>query len=107
MKLPNLFDAPAHSAAEAFDSLVESAGFRLERIVSSGQATPPGEWLAQERDEWVALLSGGAGIRFQGDEIVSVMRPGDFLNIPAQKRHRVEWTDSSQKTVWLALHYSK
>jgi cupin 2 domain-containing protein len=27
------------------------------------------------------------------------------VHIPAHKRHRVEWTDSCQPTVWLALHY--
>jgi cupin 2 domain-containing protein len=34
-----------------------------------------------------------------------VMRPGDYVHIPAHQRHRVEWTEPDQKTVWLALHY--
>jgi len=25
--------------------------------------------------------------------------------IPARCRHRVEWTDPDQETVWLALHH--
>jgi cupin 2 domain-containing protein len=33
------------------------------------------------------------------------MRPGDWLVIPARRRHRVEWTDPERPTVWLALHY--
>jgi cupin 2 domain-containing protein len=33
------------------------------------------------------------------------MQAGDFLNIPAHQRHRVEWTIPGQKTIWLAIHY--
>ena len=33
------------------------------------------------------------------------MKPGDFVNIPAHKRHRVEWTTPDEPTVWLAVHY--
>jgi cupin 2 domain-containing protein len=32
------------------------------------------------------------------------MRPGDYVNLPAHCRHRVEWTDPERETVWLALH---
>ena len=28
------------------------------------------------------------------------LNPGDFVNIPAHTRHRVEWTDEKQSTVW-------
>jgi cupin 2 domain-containing protein len=34
-----------------------------------------------------------------------VLHPGDHVVIPAHRRHRVEWTDSTEKTIWLALHY--
>ena len=77
----------------------------LERIVSTGQSTPAGEWYDQGKDEWVILLSGGAGLFFEGDEEVKVMRPGDYVFIPARRRHRVEWTDARVPTVWLALYY--
>jgi cupin 2 domain-containing protein len=53
----------------------------------------------------VILLSGNAGLLFEGETEVRVMRPGDYVHIPAHRRHRVEWTDREQKTVWLALHY--
>ena len=33
------------------------------------------------------------------------MKPGDFVNIPAHKKHRVEWTTPDEPTVWLAVHY--
>ena len=31
-------------AEEAFTTLVDRPGMRIERIVSTGQATPEGEW---------------------------------------------------------------
>ena len=102
----NLFDPISPEAAgEIFQVLLSTAHFRLERIVSTGQATPPGEWYDQETDEWVALLSGAAGLRFEDEAEPRILRPGDYLLIPAHRRHRVEWTDPPQPTVWLALHY--
>ena len=90
---------------EIFQVLLETKNFRLERIVSAGQATPPGEWYDQETHEWVVLLTGGAGLRFEDEPEARVLRPGDYLLIPAHRRHRVEWTHPEGPTVWLALHY--
>lgn len=91
---------------ELFQELKHGKTFKLERIISMGQATPSGEWFDQEQHEWVLLLSGSAGLRFEDDAEVQTLRPGDFITIHAHKRHRVEWTDPKEKTVWLALHYS-
>lgn len=100
----NLFDAiPATLAEELFEVLLERPGFKLERIVSAGHATAPGQWYDQERDEWVVLLSGSATLLFEG-EPARELRPGDHVFIPAHRRHRVERTDATNKTVWLALH---
>jgi cupin 2 domain-containing protein len=33
------------------------------------------------------------------------MKPGDFINIPAHKKHRVEWTKPGEPTIWLVVHY--
>jgi len=90
---------------EIFQVLLSTAHFRLERIVSPGQASPPGEWCDQDTHEWVALLTGGAGLRFEDEAEPRVLSPGDYLLIPAHRRHRVEWTDPEAPTVWLALHY--
>ena len=103
----NLFAAvrpmPAH---EAIEPLIETPSLRLERIVSAGHTTPAGDWYDQDRPEWVALLSGAATLRFEHDAAPIELRPGDHLLIPAHRRHRVEWTDPNQQTVWLALHYA-
>jgi cupin 2 domain-containing protein len=98
-----LRDLPAGAeAAERFEHLLTRPGVRLERIVSSGQATPPGEWLDQAWDEWVLLFAGRAGLTLDGDPSLT-LSPGDHLLIPARRRHRVDWTDTP--TVWLAVHF--
>jgi cupin 2 domain-containing protein len=106
MQLRNLFAQWPESCSEVFEDLVATRDFRLERIVSSGQATPPGEWLSQDQTEWVVLLTGSAALRFEGEPAETLLRPGDYVTIPAGRCHRVEWTDASCSTVWLALHYS-
>jgi len=104
----NLFEVITPGISEEiFQVLLSTAHFRLERIISAGQATPPGEWYDQEAHEWVALLTGGAGLRFEDEAEPRVLRPGDCLLIPAHRRHRVEWTDPQGPTVWLALHYQE
>jgi cupin 2 domain-containing protein len=102
----NLFtQIPREVPQEVIEILLETPGFYLERIISTGQATPPGEWYDQETHEWVVLLSGAAALLFAGEDRVRILHPGDYVLIPAHCRHRVEWTDPEQKTVWLALHY--
>jgi cupin 2 domain-containing protein len=104
--MDNLFaDIPAKIPEEIFQALLETGDFRLERIVSGGQATPPGQWYDQDTHEWVVLLRGGARLRFEDEPEPRVLSPGDHLLIPAHRRHRVEWTDPEAPTVWLALHY--
>jgi len=52
------------------------------------------------------VLSGNARLLFEGETESRALAPGDSLNIPAHRRHRVEWTDPQQDTVWLAVFYS-
>jgi cupin 2 domain-containing protein len=65
---------------------------------------PPGDWYDSARDEWVALLSGAARLRFEDEAEPRALAPGDWLRIPAHAR-RVEWTDPARPTVWLAVHF--
>jgi cupin 2 domain-containing protein len=106
MVIRNLFSGIQESTVdEIIEPFLKTDHFKLERIISSGQASPPGEWYDQDTNEWVILLSGSAGLLFEGETDVCVMHPGDYVYIPAHRRHRVEWTDRNQKTIWLALHY--
>lgn len=108
MKPQNLFrQIPLGLAEERLDTLVQVPGVRLERIVSHGHASPPDFWYEQPEPEWVVLLSGSAGLRFEGASDIVVLRPGDYLTLPAGCRHRVEWTTTQEPTVWLALHYKE
>jgi cupin 2 domain-containing protein len=103
----NLFtDLAASRDTEQFTDLLAAPGLRLERIVSLGQATPPGEWLDQSQAEWVILLRGAAKLRFESEADARDLKPGDYVTIPAHCRHRVDWTTSDEPTVWLALHYA-
>ncbi len=106
MTIPtNLFAVlPQHLPQELVQTLLTAAQVRIERIVSHGHASPEGFWYDQDQHEWVVVLKGAARFRFEGEEPVE-MKPGDFLNIPAHKRHRVEWTTPDEPTIWLAVHY--
>jgi cupin 2 domain-containing protein len=89
---------------ELFETLCAQRGVRIERIVSTGQSSPPGFWYDQPCDEWVALLSGTATLRFEDEATGRELRPGDWVFIEARRRHRVDQTDASTPSVWLAVH---
>src|SRR5438067_6317794 len=100
----NLFvGLPRHRPDELFTTLLDAANVRIERIVSHGHASPEGFWYDQDQHEWVVVLRGAARLRLE-DEIIEMM-PGDFINIPAHTKHRVEWTTPDEPTIWLAVHY--
>ncbi|GLP95111.1 cupin domain-containing protein [Paraferrimonas sedimenticola] len=101
----NLFQAiAAKSNDEQVDILLEKAGMRLERIVSHGHASAPDFWYDQSEHEWVTVLSGWGELTFDDGEVVR-LTPGEHINIPAHKRHRVSATSATEATVWLALFY--
>jgi cupin 2 domain-containing protein len=105
--LTNLFaDIPDDLPEELIQAILRTPGLRIERIVSLGHASPEGFWYDQEAHEWVLLVKGAARLRFEGQEPIE-LRPGAFVNIPAHGRHRVEWTDPSEPTIWVAIHYGE
>lgn len=105
MPASTLFDAStARQDAEREDLLLTGTGLRLVRILSWGQASPPGFWYEQDEDEWVLLASGRARLSLKDPEEHLELGPGDHLLIPARRRHRVDWTDPEQTCVWLALY---
>lgn len=102
--ISNLFDdVPADLPQELTHLLLAAQHVRIERIVSHGHSSPPDFWYDQTEHEWVLLLAGAARLQFE--EGVVALRPGDFINIPAHRRHRVEWTTPDEPTIWLAVFY--
>ena len=107
MKTSNIFsNTPKNSSDELFEEILQTQSFTLERIISVKPSLPKDQWYDQQQNEWVMVLKGAAGLRFADNDNVVVMKPGDYLKIPARLKHRVEWTDPTQETVWLAIHYS-
>ncbi len=103
----NIFSTVAAAEhAEHVESLLEAKSCRIDRIVSHGHASPAGFWYDQEQAEWVLVLSGEAVVRFEDQDEPVALKPGDYLNIAACRRHRVEWTAPDQPTIWLAVHYA-
>ena len=100
----NLFaELPSNLPDELFTTLLEAENVRIERIVSHGHVSPADFWYDQPQHEWVVVLKGAARLRFE-DALIE-MKPGDFMNIPAHTKHRVEWTTPDEPTIWLAVHY--
>ena len=105
-KMKNLFeDIPEAMPEEIFETLVETKSFRLERIISDGQLTPEDEWYDEDENEWFVLLKGSAALLLEGDTQPVILKPGDYLNLPVHRKHKVLWTDADEKTIWLAIHY--
>ena len=100
----NIFDdLPQHLPKEVVQTLIRAADVRIERIISHGHASPADFWYDQPQHEWVIVLKGEARLQFE-DGIIE-MKVGDFINIPAFKKHRVDWTTPDEPTVWLGVRY--
>lgn len=103
-EIMNVFDdLPQQLPKELVQTLISAANVRIERIISHGHASPEGFWYDQGQHEWVVVLKGAARLRFE-DATVE-MKPGDFVNIPAHKKHRVDWTTPDEPTIWLGVRY--
>lgn len=100
----NIFqDLPQKLPKELVQVLLRAADVRIERIISHGHASAPDFWYDQAQHEWVIVLQGAARLQFE-DEFID-MKVGDFVNIPAFKKHRVDWTTPDEPTVWLGVRY--
>jgi cupin 2 domain-containing protein len=108
---------------EIFETLLTEPGVRIERIISTGQASPADFWYDQPEAEWVLLVQGAAVLRFEDEQareaqepqeaqetqeaVVRTLAPGDHLYIAPHRRHRVEFTQANPPTVWLAIHIAE
>lgn len=102
--MANIFDLPSSlPKEELFESIVSTDQILIERIISTGQSTPSGEWYDQDKDEWVILLQGEAILSYEDGSQVK-LTAGDYIFIPAHQKHRVEYTSSEPNCIWLAVH---
>ena len=90
---------------EQFSTLLERSELRIERIVSTGQASPPDFWYDQPGGEWVLVVQGEAKLRFADEAEARHLKAGDFVEITPRREHRIDWTPADQITIWLAIHY--
>lgn len=105
METKNIFsNIPVSLPEEIFEDIVSTENCKIKRIISKGHNTPKGKWYNQDKNEWVIVLKGYAELLFEGrnNQIVK-MKEGDYINIPAHIKHRVEKTD--KETVWLTVFY--
>ena len=105
MRSGNIFaNVPEELKDEQFLTLLASPKVKIGRIVSTRHASPSGYWFDQEWTEWVIVLSGSAGVRIEGEDATRTFGAGDYIELPAHTKHRIEWTDADRPTVWLAVH---
>ena len=97
-------NSPAPLGGESSQVLLQAQAFRLERIESHGHPSPEGFWYDQPQAEWVVLLRGTATLAFAEEPPVE-LKVGDYLLIPAHRKHRVEHTSSD--ALWLAVHFAE
>jgi cupin 2 domain-containing protein len=101
----NIFtNIPNQLKDECFDTILKRNNLHIERIISRGHFTPPGQWYDQAWDEWVLLIQGQATLLYEKNTQIIPMTAGDHLLIPAHTRHRVEWNHPETDTIWLAVH---
>lgn len=105
MNSKNIFsNVPESLPEELFENIVSTENCKIERIISRGHTTPKDEWYNQDKNEFVMVLKGNAELLFEEKNQVIKMKEGDYINIPAHVKHRVEKTDK-EGTVWLTVFY--
>ncbi len=104
MKTSNIFEnIKMDKQNEQFFDLLKKENLRIEKIVSNGQVSPKDFWYEQGENEFVILLDGFAILEFEDKEVK--LNKGDYINIPAFKKHRVKYTSQKEPTLWLAVFY--
>ncbi|MBN2728007.1 MAG: cupin domain-containing protein [Bacteroidales bacterium] len=103
--MKSLFDISDYVGnEELFEEILDKENLRIERIVSSGQTSPDMGWYDQDVNEFVILIQGTAELEFDDGTKVE-LKCGDYLNIPAHKKHRVTFTSKDPACIWIAVFY--
>lgn len=94
-----LRDAAEAPASGERTDLIVAFGNALVEQIQSGTLERPADY-EQRQDEWVVVLSGGAKLVVDGDEVELAAR--DWLFLPSWVPHRLVETEPG--TEWLAVH---
>ena len=89
---------------ELVKTLLNNNDVSIERIVSTGQVTPAGEWYDQARNEWLIVLQGEGELSYEDNSRIK-LTTGDYLLIPAHQKHRVEYTSTKPPCIWLTVFF--
>ena len=101
----NIFTPTANNLPkEIFEDIISTPNIKIERIVSYGHTSPKSGWYEQKENEWVIVLEGEAILAFENSDDIYLQK-GDYYNIPSFVKHRVKWSKSDCRTVWLAVFY--
>ena len=104
-EINNIFKLPIQlPQQELFEALFDNDKISIERVVSTGQVTPPGEWYDQQRDEWLIVLQGEGELSYEDGSHIKLC-VGDYLFIPAHQKHRVEYTSIELPCIWLTVFF--
>jgi len=104
-KIGNIFDLTANlPKEELFEVLVDNDNVLIEKVVSTGQITAPGNWYDQKREEWLIVLQGEGELSYEDSSRIK-LTSGDYLYIPARKKHRVEYTSTEPPCIWLTIFF--
>ena len=98
-----LTNVPTSIPDEIFETIISTPNIKIERIISKGHKSEPDFWYDQDQPEWILILKGEARLQFEAQTIHLV--PGDYLNIAAHQKHRIDWTTPEEETIWLAVFY--
>jgi cupin 2 domain-containing protein len=105
MEKRNLFAGiPEIVKNEIFETLLGTQDIKVEKIISQGHTSPDIGWYDQKQNEWILLLQGEALLSFEKQPDVQ-LKKGDFIDIKAHTKHKVAWTSSDPKCIWLAIFY--
>lgn len=103
-EVKNIFKLPDElPPKELFETLLDNK-ILIEKIISTGQVTPKGEWYDQDRDEWLIVLQGEGELSYEDGSRIK-LTTGDYLFIFAHQKHRVEYTSTEPPCIWLTIFF--
>lgn len=105
LTLESLYELPEGFPFEEeyVEVLLDNDEARVERIISSGQASPEGFWYDQDEVERVVLLQGEAVLAFE--EGTETLRAGSSRTILAHEKHRILSTSKEPPCIWVCIFY--